>query len=182
MHNSRKPAKLGNERFPEPHKSTRTIKKLAMIRGDSWGLSRFTFQVSFFIFTVLICLSSTVAQNNTGKIEGQVIDKSADQPLSQQLVVLQIHRGDADVQQRDTVTDDSGFYIFDNLSTAFDVHYAVSTNYEAEEYVERDLVLSEWLPNITVNIKIGGVYGGPVAGESSTTFAYHRSPSSRPCP
>ncbi len=101
-----------------------------------------------------ICLSSAVGQSDIGKIEGQVIDKRENLPLSQQLVVLQIHRESEDVQQRETVTDDNGFYSFDRLSTAFNVHYAVSTNYEGEEYIERDLVLSEWLPNIKANIEI----------------------------
>ena len=76
-------------------------------------------------------------------------------------MVLQIHREGEDVQQRETVTDDSGFYIFDNLSTAFDVHYTISINYEGKEYIERDLVLSEWLPNITVNIEIGAFTDDP---------------------
>jgi hypothetical protein len=123
--------------------------------------SRFTFHVLFFIFTALICLSSAVGQSDIGKITGQVIDKKENQPLSQQLVVLQIRREGEEIQQRETVTDDNGVYIFDNLSTAFDVHYAVSTNYEDEEYIERDLVLSEWLPNITVNIEIGAFTDDP---------------------
>ena len=161
MHNHRKTSKLGNDRFPESHKSTRTIEKLAMIREGSWMLLRFTFHVSLFIFTVLICFASAVAQNNTGKIEGQVIDKRENLPLSQQLVVLQIHQEGEDVHQREMVTDDSGFYIFDDLSTAFDVHYTVSTSYKGEEYIERDLVLSEWLPNITVNIEIGAFTDDP---------------------
>ncbi len=124
-------------------------------------LSRFTFHVSFLIFTVLICLSSAVAQSNTGKIEGQIIDKRANQPLPHQLVVLQTHREGEDVQQREMVTDDSGFYSFEDLSTAFDVHYAVSTNYEDEEYIEQDIVLSEWLPHIKVNIEIGAFTDDP---------------------
>ena len=161
MHNHRKTGKLGNERFPESHKSTRTIKKLAMIGEDSWMLLRFTFHVSFYIFMALICLPAAVGQSDIGKIEGQVIDKKENQLLSQQLVILQIHRESEDVQQRETVTDDSGAYIFDNLSTAFDVHYAVSINYEGKEYVEQDLVLSEWLPNITVNIEIGAFTADP---------------------
>ena len=109
----------------------------------------------------LICLSSAVGQSEVGKIEGQVIDKGENLTLAQQLVVLQIHRGEADVQQRETVTDDNGFYIFDNLSTAFDVHYTLSTNYEGEEYIEQNLVLSDWLPNITVNIEIGAFTDDP---------------------
>ncbi len=123
--------------------------------------SCFTFYVSFFIFTGLICLPAAVGQSEVGKIEGQVIDTGENLPLSQQSVVLQIHREGEDVQQRETVTDDSGAYIFDNLSTAFDVHYAVSTNYAGKKYIEQDLVLSEWLPSITVNIEIGAFTDDP---------------------
>ena len=122
---------------------------------------RFTFHVSFFILIALICLPAAVGQTEIGKIEGQVIDKGENLLLSQQLVVLQIRREGEDVQQRETVTDDNGFYSFDNLSTAFDVHYAVSTNYEDKEYIEQDLVLSEWLPNITVNIEFGAFTDDP---------------------
>ena len=122
---------------------------------------RFTFHVSFFILIALICLPSAFGQSGIGKIEGQVVDKGENLPLSQQLVVLQIRREGEDVQQHETVTDDNGFYSFDNLSTAFDVHYAVSTNYEDKEYTEQDLVLSEWLPNITVNIEIGAFTDDP---------------------
>ena len=161
MYNHRKTSKLRNERFPESDKSTRTRKKLAIIREDSWLLLRFTFHVSFFIFTALICLPSAVGQSNIGTIKGQVIDKGENLPLSQQLVVLQIRRESEEVQQREIVTDDSGFYTFDNLSTAFDVHYAVSTSYEGKEYLEQDLVLSEWLPDITVNIEIGAFTDDP---------------------
>lgn len=154
MYNNHKVEKLENERFHESHECTRILKKLVAICRNSWKHSRFTFHVSFFIFTTLTCLPAAVGQSDIGEIEGQVIDKKKNQPLSQQLVVLQIHRGGEDVQQRETMTDDRGTYTFDGLSTAFDVHYTVSTNYEGEEYIEKDLVLSEWLPNITVNIEI----------------------------
>ena len=161
MYDNHKVEKLGNERFHESHEFARILKKLAEICRDSRRLSRFTFHVSFFIFTALICLPSAVGQSEIGKIAGQVIDKKENRPLSQQLVVLQIRRESEDVQRRETATDDKGFYIFDNLSTAFDVHYAVSTNYEGKEYIEQDLVLSEWLPNITVNIEIGAFTDDP---------------------
>ena len=109
----------------------------------------------------LTCLPSAIGQSDIGKIAGQVIDKKENRPISQQLVVLQIRRESEDVQRRETETDHKGFYIFDNLSTTFDVHYAVSTNYEGKEYIEPDLVLSEWLPNITVNIEIGAFTEDP---------------------
>ena len=124
-------------------------------------VSRFTFHVSFFIFMALICLPAAIGQSEIGKIEGRVIDRQKNLPLPQQLVILQIRREGEDVQQRETATNDSGAYTFDNLSTAFDVHYAVSTNYEGKEYTEQDLVLSEWLPNITVNIEIGAFTDDP---------------------
>ena len=111
-------------------------------------------QVLFLLFVVSIIQSPVDGQSAAGRIEGRVIDKGKDQPLSQQLVILRIHQEGKDVQQRDTKTDNSGGYAFDNLSTAFDVHYVVSTTYDGEEYVEKDIVLSEWVPNIKVNLDI----------------------------
>ncbi len=128
---------------------------------DNKCFSRFTFHVSFLIFTALICLPSAIGQRDIGKIEGQVINKGENLLLSQQQVVLQIRREGEDVQQQETVTDNNGTYVFDNLSTAFDVHYAVSANYEGEEYIEQDIVLSEWLPHIKVNIEIGAFTEDP---------------------
>lgn len=111
-------------------------------------------QVFTCLFTFLVCLPSAVGQSAGGKIEGRVIDMKSNEPLSQLVVILRIHQEGKDVQQRDTTTDDSGAYAFDNLSTAFDVHYVVSTSYGGEEYVEKDIVLSEWVPNIKVNLDI----------------------------
>ncbi len=124
-------------------------------------LLRFTFHVSFLIFTALVYLPSATGQSDIGKIEGQVIDKGENLPLSQQLVALQIRKEGEDIQRHETVTDSSGAYIFEDLSTAFDVHYAVSTNYEGKEYIEQNIVLSEWLPNLTVNIQIGAFTDDP---------------------
>ena len=124
-------------------------------------LLRFALGVFAFLFTAIICLSSAVGQSNTGKIEGKVIDRDKDRPLSQQLVILRIHQEGVDVKQRETATDNSGVYAFDNLSTAFDVHYVISTTYEGEEYAEKDLVLSEWVPEIKIDIDIGGFTDDP---------------------
>ena len=114
----------------------------------------FTFYLIPFMFIALICLSSAAGQNNIGKIEGQIIDKRKNVPLSQQQVILHIHRAE-EPQQRETVTDENGLYVFDDLSLVFDVHYAVSTTYEGREHFEGDLVLSEWVPELKVNIEIG---------------------------
>lgn len=124
-------------------------------------LLRFTFHALFLIFTALVYLPSAAGQSDTGKIEGHVIDKRENLPLSQQLVILEIRKEGEDIQQHETVTDNNGTYAFDNLSTTFDVHYAVSTNYEGKEYVEQNIVLSEWLPNLTVNIQIGAFTDDP---------------------
>ena len=137
----------------------RDNRKAGQLKNDCF--LRFTFHVSFFIFIASICLPSAVGQSDIGKIEGQVIDQRENQSLSHQLVVLQIYREGEEVQRRETVTDDSGFYILEDLSTAFNVHYAISTNYEGEEYIERDIVLSEWLPHIKVNIEIGAFTDDP---------------------
>lgn len=130
-------------------RDNRVVNKVPNVR-----ILRFIPQVLFLLFVVSIIQSPVDGQNAAGRIEGRVIDKGKDQPVSQQTVILRIHQESKDVQQRDTKTDNSGAYAFDNLSTAFDVHYVVSTTYDGEEYVEKDIVLSEWVPHIKVNIEI----------------------------
>ena len=114
----------------------------------AFHISRFTFYTCYSTFVVLIFLTSALAQNETGKIEGQIIDRKKDLPLAQQQVLLKIHQGE-DVQQRETLTDNNGSYVFDNLGIAFDVHYTISTTYEGKDYIEDDLVLSEAIPRLS---------------------------------
>ena len=116
--------------------------------------STFPFFLSSILLLILIIFPVTYAQNDAGKIEGQIVDKKKNQPLAQQKVILLIHHGEAK-QQRETVTDASGRYLFDDLSIAFDAHYTVTTTYEGQEYVENDLALSEWVPTLKINIEIG---------------------------
>ncbi len=121
--------------------------------------SRFTFHACCcFAFLAFICLSPAFGQ--TGKIKGQIIDKKKNLPLAGQKVILHIHQGEQ-MQQREAVTDQSGAYVFDKLSTAPGVYYMVLTTYEGKEYVEKDLVVSDWVPEITVNIEIGAFTDDP---------------------
>ena len=124
----------------------------------AFHISRFTFYTCYSTFVVLIFLTSALAQNETGKIEGQIIDRKKDLPLAQQQVLLKIHQ-EEEVQQRETLTDNNGSYVFDNLGIAFDVHYTISTTYEGKDYIEDDLVLSEWVSGLKVNIEIGAFTG-----------------------
>jgi hypothetical protein len=121
---------------------------------------RFTFYVLHVTLIALICLSPAFGQENTGKVEGKIIDKQRNLPLAQQQVILQIHQGE-DVRQRETVTDENGWYVFNDLSMAFDLHYTISTTYEGKDYVERDLVLSEWVPELKVSIEIAAFMDDP---------------------
>lgn len=124
----------------------------------AFHVSCFTFYTCYSTFVVLIFLTSALAQNETGKIEGQVIDRKKDLPLAQQQVLLKIHQGE-EVQQRETLTDNNGSYVFDNLPIAFDVYCTISTTYEGKDYIEDDLVLSEWVSGLKVNIEIGAFTG-----------------------
>ena len=122
--------------------------------GEPTRSSALPFFQSAILLLILITCSVVYAQNNTGKIAGQVIDKRKNQPLAQQKVILQIHRGETE-QKRETVTDASGQYLFDKLPIALDTYYTVSTTYEGEKYVEEDIVLSTWVPEQKkVNIEI----------------------------
>lgn len=137
------------------HKTTRLNEdwKDGEDTGRALHSTSLPFYVSSILFLfILIPLSVVYAQNNTGKIAGQVIDKRKNQPLAQQKVILQIHRGETE-QKRETVTDTSGQYLFDKLPIALDTYYTVSTTYEGQEYVEDDIVLSTWVPELKISIE-----------------------------
>ncbi|MBI1926438.1 hypothetical protein HYR99_19620, partial [Candidatus Poribacteria bacterium] len=111
-----------------------------------------------FAFLAFICLSPAFGQ--TGKIKGQIIDQKKELPLAGQQVILHIHQGEQ-MQQQETVTDNSGAYGFDKLSTAPGVYYMVLTTYEGKEYLEKDLVVSDWVPELKVNIEIAAFTDDP---------------------
>ena len=89
-----------------------------------------------------------------GDIQGTVIDRKREKPLVAHPVTLTIHKTDT-VETQETTTDENGNYRFGDLPLDPSVHYTVSTVYEGTDYTEKDLVLSTWAPNITLNIDIG---------------------------
>lgn len=103
---------------------------------------------------LLVCVISGHAE--VGEIHGKLTDKQLDKPLVAQPVTLGVHRADT-VESQETVTDEAGHYRFADLPLDPSVHYTVATTYEGTEYSEKDLVLSTWAPNITVDIDIGAM-------------------------
>jgi hypothetical protein len=89
-----------------------------------------------------------------GDIQGTVIDRKRQEPLVAYPMTLTIHKGDT-VETQETTTDEDGNYRFGDLPLDPSVHYTVSTVYEDTDYTEKDLVLSTWAPNITLNFDIG---------------------------
>ena len=105
------------------------------------------------IAALLVGVMSVHAE--VGYIHGKLTDKKREQSLASQPVTLRVHRANAAVETQETVTDENGDYRFDELPLDPSVHYSVATTYESSEYTEKDLVLSAWAPNLTVNIDIG---------------------------
>lgn len=103
---------------------------------------------------LLVCVISGHAE--VGEIHGKLTDKQLDKPLVAQPVTLGVHRADT-VESQETVTDEAGHYRFADLPLDPSVHYTVTTTYEGTEYTEKDLVLSTWAPNLTVDIDIGAM-------------------------
>ena len=106
------------------------------------------------VSTLLVCVISGHAE--VGEIHGKLTDKQLDKPLVAQPVTLGVHRADT-VESQETVTDEAGYYRFADLPLDPSVHYTVTTTYEGTEYTEKDLVLSTWAPNLTVDIDIGAM-------------------------
>jgi len=114
------------------------------------------------VITVIFLLSvSTIySQNETGNIHGKLTDKKSDKPITNHPVTLNIYKA-GDVTQQETTTDKDGNYRFENLPLDIETHYTVSTHYDGREHIEKDLVLSSFVPNIVIDIEIGGVTDDP---------------------
>ena len=107
--------------------------------------------VALIFFSLPISQAQTT---NPGDIQGKVIDRKREKPLVAQLMILTVHKADA-VETQETTTDEDGNYSFGDLPLDPSVHYTVSTVYEGTDYTEKDLVLSTWAPNITLDFDIG---------------------------
>ena len=107
---------------------------------------------------VLIFFSlSSLPQAQTaesGDIRGAVIDKKHEKPLTSHPVILTIHKADT-VETQETTTDENGNYRFGELPFDPSVYYTVSTVHDGTDYIEKDLVLSTWVPSIEINFDIG---------------------------
>ncbi|MDE0086235.1 MAG: carboxypeptidase-like regulatory domain-containing protein [Candidatus Poribacteria bacterium] len=114
------------------------------------------------VITVIFLLwfPATYSQNDVGNIHGKLTDKKSDKPIANHPVTLNIYKA-GDVTQQETTTDKDGNYRFENLALDIETHYTVSTNYNGREHIEKDLVLSSFVPNIVIDIEIGSVTDDP---------------------
>ena len=108
--------------------------------------------IALISFTVCLVLYAQTAE--IGGIQGSVIDKKHEKPLASHPVILTIHKDDT-VETQETATDENGNYSFGELPFDPSVHYTVSTVHDGTDYIEKDLVLSTWVPNIEINFDIG---------------------------
>ena len=107
------------------------------------------------VVLILFWLPTSPAQTTKqGNIQGTVIDRKLEKPLVSHPITLTVHKADA-AETQETLTDENGNYRFADLPLDPTVHYTVSTVYEDTDYTEKDLVLSTWATNITVDFDIG---------------------------
>lgn len=115
------------------------------------------------LLITLICilfLPVTYSQSGPGVIHGELIDGKLGEPIANHLVILNIHRGE-EISQQETTTDEDGHYHFENLPIDMQTHYSVTTTYNGTVHEEKDLVLSSFVPNLVVDINIGGITDDP---------------------
>ncbi len=112
------------------------------------------------VFAFHLLLPTTFSQNEVGIIHGALIDGKLNKPIANHPVTLNIHKA-GDVTQQETTTDEDGHYHFEKLPIDFATHYSVTTTYDETEHKEEDLVLSSFVPNLVVDINIGGVTDDP---------------------
>ncbi len=112
------------------------------------------------ILTCILFLPATYSQNDIGVIHGELIDGKLGEPIANHPVTLNIHRGE-EISQQETTTDEDGHYHFENLPIDMQTHYSVTTTYDDTVHEEKDLVLSSFVPNLVVDINIGGITDDP---------------------
>ena len=117
---------------------------------------------SLLVITTIFLLWSptTYSQNEVGDIHGKLTDKKLSKPIANHPVTLKIHKA-GDVTEQETKTDENGNYRFGNLPLDVETHYTVSTNYDGTEYIEKDLVLSTWVPSLAIDMDISEVTDDP---------------------
>ncbi len=106
------------------------------------------------VIAFLSLVPVTHSQNEVGHIHGKLTDKKLGKPIPNHPVTLNIHKAE-DVTQQETKTDENGVYRFEDLPIDLETHYIISTTYDGVAYTEKDLVLSSFVPNLSVNIDIG---------------------------
>ena len=132
------------------------------VQLNEGAINRATTNRSHLLMLVLIfftVLSTLQAQTGElGGIEGTVIDRKLEKPLTSHLILLTTHKADT-VETQETTTDENGNYRFADLPLDPNVHYTVSTVHDGTDYIEKDLVLSTWVPNIEIDFDIGAFTG-----------------------
>ncbi len=112
--------------------------------------------IPIIVLTYILFLPAAYSQNDTGVIHGKLIDGKLGEPIVNHPVTLNIHIAE-DLSKRETTTDADGYYHFDKLPVDMQTHYSITTTYDGTEHEEKDLVLSSFVPNLVVDINIGGV-------------------------
>lgn len=107
------------------------------------------------IVATFLLMSPIYSQDETGVIHGKLIDKQLNTPITNQPVTLSIHKGE-DITQQDTTTDEEGIYRFEGLSIDATTYYNITTTYNEIEQIEKDIMLSTFVPTVTVDMNIGG--------------------------
>ena len=130
--------------------------------GTVKGAMIFRCLITLFLIThtFILCVPVGNSQEKIGKIHGKLIDEQLNKPIANHPITLNIHKAD-DVKRQEAETDEKGVYQFDNLTIDFATHYTISTTYNDVEHIEKNLVLSSLVPNLTVDIKIGGITDDP---------------------
>ena len=110
--------------------------------------------------TCLLFLPTTYSQSETGVIHGELIDGKLGKPIANHSVTLNTHKA-GDTSKQETTTDADGHYHFEDITIDVQTHYSITTIYDGTVHEEKDLVLSSFVPNLVVDINIGGISDDP---------------------
>lgn len=107
------------------------------------------------IVSTFLLIFPIYSQDEMGVVHGKLIDRQLNAPIANQTITLSIHKGE-DITQQDTTTDEEGVYRFEGLSIDATTHYTITTTYNEIEQIEKNIMLSTFVPTVTVDMNIGG--------------------------
>ena len=111
---------------------------------------------------MFLVLVPTFLIAQTGQIQGRVFDFDQNQPIANQLVILDEFQEEKKSANRwEAKTNKDGRYEIQDLPISLSTHYSVTTEIEGNTEQEKDIMITKWATSITVDLNLNAFTNDP---------------------